>query len=82
MADKNAVFLTRHIGNTTYKVRVYLSETAEETMEDKILRLIRNDGLANQPECGIICTEKAATLDFSGVAAIFVTNSLLVQCSF
>lgn len=24
--------------------------------------------------CGIICTEKAATLDFSGVAAIFVTN--------
>ena len=30
----------------------------------------------------IICTEKAATLDFSGVAAIFVTNLLLVQCSF
>ena len=54
MADKNAVFLTRHIGKTTYKVRVYLSETAEETMEDKILRLIRNDGLANQPECGIM----------------------------
>ena len=46
MADKNAVFLTRHIGSTTYKVRVYLSETAKETMEDKILRLIRNDGLA------------------------------------
>ena len=35
MVDKNAVFMTRHIGNTTYKVRVYLSETAEETMEDK-----------------------------------------------
>ena len=43
MADKNAVFLTRHIGKTTYKVRVYLSETAEETMEDKILRIIRNE---------------------------------------
>lgn len=54
MADKNAVFLTRHIGKTTYKVRVYLSEAAEETMEDKILRLIRNDGLANQSECGIM----------------------------
>ena len=54
MADKNVVFLTRHIGKTTYKVRIYLSETAEETMEDKILRLIRNDGLANQPECGIM----------------------------
>ena len=54
MANKNAVFLTRHIGNTTYKVRVYLSETAEETMEDKILRLIRYDVLANRGECGIM----------------------------
>ena len=54
MADKNAVFLTRHIGNTTYKVRVYLSETAEETMEDKILRLIRIAGLAIQREWGIM----------------------------
>ena len=43
MADKNVVFLTRHIGKTTYKVRIYLSETAEETMEDKILRIIRNE---------------------------------------
>lgn len=54
MADKNAVFLTRHIGNTTYKVRVYLSETAEETMEDKILRLIRNDGLTNEDTRAIL----------------------------
>ena len=49
MAETKGIFLTRHIGKTTYKVRVHLSETAEETMEDKILRLIRNDGLANQP---------------------------------
>ena len=54
MADKNAVFLTRHIGKTTYKVRVHLSETANETMEDKILRLIRNDGLAIDGECGVV----------------------------
>ena len=54
MPDKNAFFLPRHIGNPPYKVRFSLSETAEETMEDKILRLIRNDGLANQPECGIM----------------------------
>lgn len=46
--------LVKTIGKTTYKVRVHLSETASETMEDKILRLIRNDGLANQPECGIM----------------------------
>ena len=48
MAETKGIFLTRHIGKTTYKVRVHLSETANETMEDKILRLIRNDGLANQ----------------------------------
>ena len=54
MADKTAFFLPRHMGKPTYKVRVSLSEPAEETMEDKILRLIRNDGLANQPECGIM----------------------------
>ena len=46
MAETKGIFLTRHIGKTTYKVRVHLSETANETMEDKILRLIRNDGLA------------------------------------
>ena len=54
MADKNAVFLTRHIGNTTYKVRVYLSETAEETMEDKILRIVRNDMVTSDGTCGIM----------------------------
>ena len=54
MADKNAVFLTRHIGKTTYKVRVYLSETAEETMEDKVLRMIRNEALESGQDCGIM----------------------------
>ena len=54
MADKNAVFLTRHIGKTTYKVRVYLSETAEETMEDKILRIVRNEALDNDGKCDIM----------------------------
>ena len=46
--------INRRIGSTIYRVRVYGSETATETMEDKILRLIRNYGLANQPECGIM----------------------------
>ena len=53
-APEDAPALVKKIGKTTYKVRVHLSETANETMEDKILRLIRNDGLANQPECGIM----------------------------
>ena len=54
MAETKGIFLTRHIGKTTYKVRVHLSETANETMEDKILRLIRNDGLAMDGEYGIM----------------------------
>ena len=54
MAETKGIFLTRHIGKTTYKVRVHLSETANETMEDKILRLIRKDGLAMDGECGIM----------------------------
>ena len=54
MAETKGIFLTRHIGKTTYKVRIHLSETANETMKDKILRLIRNDGLAIDGECGII----------------------------
>ena len=54
MAETKGIILTRHIGQTTYKVCVHLSETGEETMEDKILRLIRNDGLAMDGECGIM----------------------------
>ena len=54
MTARNSVFLTRHIGQTTYRVRVHLSETAAETMEDKILRLIRNDGLTNEDTCAIL----------------------------
>lgn len=54
MAETKGIFLTRHIGQTTYKVCVHLSETGEETMEDKILRPIRNDGLAMDGECGIM----------------------------
>ena len=38
-------FIIRRIGGTTYKVRVAFSETAAETMEEKIL--IRNEGVTN-----------------------------------
>jgi len=31
------------IGNTTYEVNFYFSETSKETIQDKILRLARND---------------------------------------
>lgn len=34
---------TRRIGSTTYRVRVHFSDTSRETMNDKIIRLIKND---------------------------------------
>ena len=47
-------FIIRRIGGTTYKVRVAFSETAVETMEEKILRMIRNEGVTNDGTCGIM----------------------------
>ena len=44
----------RRIGKTTYKVTVHFSEAAQETMEDKIIRLIGNEVLDSGPECGIM----------------------------
>lgn len=35
--------MTRRIGNTTYQVKVYLSENATETFQDKLLWLVRHD---------------------------------------
>lgn len=45
--NKREQFIIRRIGGTTYKVRVAFSETAAETMEEKILRMIRNEGVTN-----------------------------------
>jgi hypothetical protein len=45
--NKREQFIIRRIGGTTYKVRVTFSETAAETMEEKILRMIRNEGVTN-----------------------------------
>ena len=36
----------KRIGNTTYRVKVYFSQTSKETMSDKVLRLIKNDPAA------------------------------------
>ena len=36
-------FIIRRIGGTTYKVKVVFNESGYETMEDKILRIVRNN---------------------------------------
>lgn len=51
---KNYVTLTRRVVNTNYKVRVHFNETGEETMEDKILRMIQRDALNLPDVCDIM----------------------------
>ena len=49
-------YITRRIGGTTYKVKVVFSDTGQETMEDKILRIVRNDMVTNDGTYGIMET--------------------------
>ena len=51
---KQEQFIVRRIGGTTYKVRVVFNESGGETMEDKILRMIRNEVVTNDGTCDIM----------------------------
>ena len=52
--NQNCQYMTRRIGSTVYKVKIVFSADAGETMEEKILRMIRNEGLQSGEECGMI----------------------------
>ena len=52
--NKDYIFMSRRIGTTIYKVKVYFNNNSNETMEDKILRIITNHPLANDGMCGIM----------------------------
>ena len=53
--ENGAAFsLTRRIGSTNYIVNVHCSESATETLEDKIFRLIRDETMEISPEYGIM----------------------------
>ena len=54
--NKREQFIIRRIGGTTYKVRVVFNESGGETMEEKILRMIRNEGVTNGGTYGIMET--------------------------
>ena len=49
--EQTAPVLIRKIGKTTYMVGIYFSQTSKETMDDKVLRLIKND-ICNAVCCG------------------------------
>ncbi len=52
--QKNCGYLIRRIGSTNYRVRVYFSNTESETMEEKILRMVKNEAVQDAENCGII----------------------------
>ena len=54
MNENNQQFFVRRIGRTNFKVNVFFSETEKETLEDKILRIIRRETLENGSENGIM----------------------------
>ena len=49
--EQTAPVLVRKIGKTTYMVGIHFSQTSKETMDDKVLRLIKND-IRNAAMCG------------------------------
>ena len=54
MTENNGNILIRRIGSTTYKVRAFFKEDGTDTMEDKILQMIRREGLASPADCGMM----------------------------
>ena len=53
----------KQIGKTTYIVRVHFSQTAKETMEDKIKRMLREEV---RKMC-LLCEFDEKVLDFSSL---------------
>lgn len=41
--EQSPVYFTKRIGTTLYRVNVFFDESAEKSMEDKILHLLSND---------------------------------------
>lgn len=52
--SQNFQYMTRRIGSTTYKVKVVFNDSEGETLEDKILRIIRNETVTSDGTCGIM----------------------------
>ncbi len=48
------MYLTQRIGNTTYRVKVVANESGTQKLEDILLRLVRDEALANDGDCGIL----------------------------
>ena len=56
----NSFCMTRHIGSTTYKVKVFLTENGDEPMAEKILRMMQNEVLEPEADRGILDLSQAS----------------------
>ncbi|MCD8147043.1 MAG: transposon-encoded TnpW family protein [Clostridiales bacterium] len=56
----NSFCMTRHIGSTTYKVKVFVAEDGNETMAEKILRMMQNGVLESETDCGTLGLSQAS----------------------
>jgi len=45
---REPIRFSKRVGSTTYRVNVYYSRTSKETMDDKIIRLIRNETVGKE----------------------------------
>ena len=54
----NEYFFTKQIGSTLYRIKVCFKEDSNETMEDKILRMIDREFSTNGSNGGIMKTPK------------------------
>ena len=73
-------FIRRKIGNTIYRVSVKFSDTSKERLEDKILRLARNDALnfaENYPQSGLSYAAKCGKIDSPQTGRLLDGGSLL-----
>lgn len=57
-ATNNELIFTKQIGSTLYRIKVCFKEDSNETMEDKILRMIDREFSTNGSNGGIMKTPK------------------------
>jgi hypothetical protein len=48
------MYITQRIGNTVYRVKVAVSESGTQTLEDLLVQLVREEALAKYGEHGIM----------------------------
>ena len=81
--NNSASYMTRRIGGTTYKVRVCFSETAQETLEDKILRMIRNETVTNADGTqSVVSTQQEMPKGSDGFLQKLITGEATLYATF